>query len=103
MRDSQTFDSGLHLSQETFGESAIVRVSGPLQFPDAVSLHGHINRIIARRPLVVLVDLTNMVDVDSTGVAVLVGAGGDLKDAGIQVRSSRPTLRYVTVFPTPSV
>ena len=96
MRDSQTFDTGLQITHETFDESAIVHVSGPLQFPDAVALSRHMNRVIERRPPVVLFDLTHMTEVDSTGVAVLVGVGGDLKQAGIQVRvvASDPRIRH---------
>lgn len=86
MDKTDAFDSGLIVSQEVNDEWAIVHVTGPLTFPDAVTLTGVVASVLEQPPVVLLLDLTSVGEVDATGVAVLVGVGRDLKDAGKQVR-----------------
>jgi anti-anti-sigma factor len=96
MRSSQTYPGGLCVEHHLQDASATVRISGPLDFPDAVAVSKIMKHVIEQRPPVVLLDLTNIETVDATGVAVLVGIGGDLKEAGIQVRviASDPRIRH---------
>jgi anti-anti-sigma factor len=96
MHDTQTFDSGLQVAHHITDASSIVSVTGPLNFPDAVRVTGVMKHVIEHQPTLVLLDLTHIEDVDATGVAVLVGIGGDLKDAGIQVRiiAADPRIRH---------
>lgn len=96
MNGNQAYESGLQVTHEVLDESAIVSVSGPLQFPDAVGVTSVMKHVIEQQPDVVLLDLTHVGDVDATGVAVLIGMGGDLKTAGIQVRviASDPRIRH---------
>lgn len=110
MDDIHTFASGLTVEHQMLDTAVLVRLAGPLQFPDAVGATGVMKHVIEQRPLVVLLDLTHLEAVDATGVAVLVGIGGDLKNAGIQVRviASDPriehrlpyTLGLRKIFPT---
>lgn len=65
---------------------AFVQVDGPLTFPDAVTLSGVVRSLLAQPSQLLLLDLTGVGKIDATGVAVLVGVGGDLKDAGKEVR-----------------
>lgn len=96
MDGNQSFESGLQVAHQIRVESALVRVSGPLTFPDAVGVAGVMKHVIEQDPHLVLLDLTHIAQVDATGVAVLVGMGGDLKSAGIQVRviASDPRIRH---------
>jgi anti-anti-sigma factor len=96
MDDLKTFPGGLQVEHHVSGTSATVLIGGPLTFPDAVAVVGVIKHIIEQQPSLVLLDLTHMQKVDGTGVAVLVGIGGDLKDADIQVRvvAADPRIRH---------
>jgi anti-anti-sigma factor len=96
MRSSQIHPGGLHVEHHMSDASAMVRISGPLDFPDAVAVTGVLKHVIEQQPTVVLLDLTDLETVDDTGVAVLVGIGGDLKSAGIQVRviAADPRIRH---------
>ena len=96
MDDSKTFPGGLQVEHHVSDSSATVQIGGPLTFPDAVAVSGVIKHIIEQQPSVVLLDLTDMQDVDATGIAVLVGIGGDLKNADIQVRviATDPRIRH---------
>ena len=96
MHDSQTFLGGLQVAHDVSEASAIVRISGPLTFPDAVVVTGVIKHVIELHPPLVLLDLTDTQRVDATGIAVLVGVGGDLKNAGILVRviAADPRIRH---------
>jgi anti-anti-sigma factor len=96
MHDSQTLSGGLEVAHDVSDTSAIVRISGPLIFPDAVAVSGVVQHVIEQRPPLVLLDLTDMQGVDATGIAVLVGIGGDLKNAGILVRviAADPRIRH---------
>lgn len=76
----------LRVEHHVSDASATLRIEGPLTFPGAVDVFRVIRHVIEQQPPFVILDLTNMRDVDATGVAVLVGIGGDLKSAGIQVR-----------------
>lgn len=87
------FDSGLRVTHRVQKESAIVHVSGPLTFPDAVGLTGVIKSLIAEQIPLLLLDLTDIAEVDGTGLAVLIGVGGDLKNAAAQVRVIAPDPR----------
>lgn len=93
MDDTQTFDTGLQVEKQIRSDSAIVRVSGPMTFPAAVHVFGVIKQVIEQRPPVVMIDLSGLETVDATGIAVLVGIGGDLKTVGIQVRIVAPDPR----------
>lgn len=93
MRSSQTFPGGLHVEHRMHPTSATVRIGGCLKFPDAVAVAGVVRHVIEQRPPVVILDLTDVESVDGTGVAVLVGLGGDLKHSGIQVRVVTADLR----------
>lgn len=86
MDETQVSDSGLVITREITDEWAIVHVSGPLEFPDAVALTHVIKDLIEWSPQVLLLDLIEVGKIDATGVGVLVGVGGDLKDSGKQVR-----------------
>lgn len=96
MESSETYPGGLRVAHHLDAASAIVRISGPLEFPDAVAVSGVIRHVVEQQPPVVLLDLTEIERVDATGVAVLVGIGGDLKTAGIQVRvvAADPRIRH---------
>lgn len=96
MDDTKTFAGGLQVAHHVSEDSATVQIGGPLTFPDAVVVSGVIKHVIEQKPPVVLLDLTDMQGVDSTGIAVLVGIGGDLKDAEIQVRviAADPRIRH---------
>ncbi|MEP6817178.1 MAG: STAS domain-containing protein [Marmoricola sp.] len=96
MEDVLTFDSGPEVAYQIHEESATVSVSGPLKFPDAVGVSGVMKHVIEQLKPLVLLDLRDIEGVDATGVAVLVGIGGDLKSAGIQVRivASDPRIRH---------
>ncbi len=96
MERSQTHPGGLQVAHHLRATSATVRISGPLEFPDAVAVSGVIRHVIEQQPPVVLLDLTGIERVDATGVAVLVGIGGDLKAARIQVRvvAADPRIRH---------
>jgi anti-anti-sigma factor len=96
MEGNQTYPGGLQLAHHMHDTSAIVRISGPLVFPEAVSVSEGMKLVIEQQPPVVLLDLTDIERVDATGVAVLVAIGGDLKDAGIQVRvvAADPRIRH---------
>ena len=96
MDDSQSFPEGLQVSHQVSDTSATVRICGPLTFPDAVALSGVMKHVIEHQPPFVLLDLTDIGNVDATGIAVLVGVGGDLKSAGIQVRviAADPRIRH---------
>lgn len=84
--DIEALDGGLVVEHRLAGDTAVVRVGGPLTFPDAVAVSRVIKHVVERQPPVVILDLTDTHHVDATGIAVLVGIGGDLKHAGIQVR-----------------
>ena len=86
MHDTKTFPGGLHVEHHVTEDSAIVQIGGPLTFPDAVAVSGVVRHVIELQPSLVLLDITAMQRVDSTGVAVLVSIGISLKEAGIQVR-----------------
>jgi len=96
MDDSKAFPGGLQVDHHVSDTSATVQVGGPLTFPDAVAVLGVIKHVIEQQPSLVLLDLTDVQDVDSTGIAVLVGIGGDLKNADIQVRviAADPRIRH---------
>ena len=96
MDESQSFPGGLQISHQVSDTSATVRIGGPLTFPDAVAVTGVLKNVIETQPPLVLLDLTDIETVDATGIAVLVGAGGDLKSAGIQVRviAADPRIRH---------
>lgn len=96
MHDTKTFPGGLQVEHHVSENSATVQIGGPLTFPDAVAVSGVIKHIIEQQPPLVLLDLTDMQDVDATGIAVLIGIGGDLKDADIQVRviATDPRIRH---------
>lgn len=83
---TQAFDSGLVITHEVTESWAIVHVDGPLTFPDAVALSHVIKDLVERSPDLLFLDLIEVGKIDATGVGVLVGAGGDLKDSGKQVR-----------------
>lgn len=96
MDDTKTFPGGLQVEHHVSESSATVQIGGPLTFPDAVAVSGVIKHVIEQQPSLVLLDLTSMQNVDATGIAVLVGVGGDLKDADIQVRviAADPRIRH---------
>lgn len=96
MDKSLSFPGGLQVSHRVSDTCATVRIGGPLTFPDAVAVSGVIKHVIEHQPPLVLLDLTDIENVDATGIAVLVGVGGDLKGAGIQVRvvASDPRIRH---------
>jgi len=96
MKNQQILAPGLQVRQRVGKDRAIISVGGPLKFPDAVHLTAAIKQVIKQHPPVVLLDLTHLEGVDATGVAVLVGIGGDLKTAGIQARiiASDPLIRH---------
>jgi anti-anti-sigma factor len=96
MDDTKTFPGGLHVEHHMSDASAMVQIGGPLTFPDAVAVSGVVKHVIEHHPPVVLLDLTELQHVDATGVAVLVGIGGDLKKAQIQVRviAADPRIRH---------
>jgi anti-anti-sigma factor len=96
MRSSETHPGGLQVEHHVHDTSATVRISGPLAFPEAVTVSKVMKQVIEQRPHVVLLDLTDLESVDATGVAVLVGIGGDMKKAGIQVRviAADPRIRH---------
>lgn len=96
MDDTQVFNSGLEVERHLSNDAAMVRICGTLTFPDAVGATEVMKHVIEQHPPVVLLDLTDLTTVDATGLAVLVGMGGDLKNAGIQVRvvASDPRLRH---------
>jgi len=96
MHDVKTFPGGLQVEHHVSDSSATVQIGGPLTFPDAVAVSGVIKHIIELGPSVVLLDLTDMQAVDGTGIAVLVGIGGDLKNADVQVRviAADPRIRH---------
>jgi anti-anti-sigma factor len=96
MDDVTTFPGGLRVEHHVSDDSATVTIGGPLDFPDAVAVSGIIKHIIEYQPSQVLLDLTDMEHVDGTGIAVLVGIGGDLKNADIQVSviAADPRIRH---------
>jgi anti-anti-sigma factor len=96
MDDVKTFPGGLQVEHHVSESSTTVQIGGPLTFPDAVAVSGVIKHVIELGPSVVLLDLTDMQEVDGTGIAVLVGIGGDLKNAGVQVRviAADPRIRH---------
>lgn len=96
MDDSKTFPRGLQVEHHVSENSATVQIGGPLTFPEAVAVSGVVKHIIEQRPRVVLLDLTDMQEVDATGIAVLVGIGGDLENADIEVRiiAADPRIRH---------
>lgn len=96
MDDTKTFPGGLQVEHHVSETSATVQIGGPLTFPDAVAVSGVVRHIIEQQPPLVLLDLTDMQTVDATGVAVLIGIGGDLKHADIQVRviAADPRIRH---------
>lgn len=96
MTEQKCLDTALQVTHRVAQDRAVVSVSGPLKFPDAVNLSAVIKQVIEEHPPVALLDLTSLDGVDATGVAVLVGIGGDLKTAGIQVRiiASDPRIRH---------
>jgi anti-anti-sigma factor len=96
VHSSQDFATGLHVAHELFGATATIRIGGPLTFPDAVAATGVVKHVVEQSPSLVLLDLTEVAHVDATGVAVLVGIGGDLKQAGIEVRvvAADPRIRH---------
>ncbi len=96
MHDTKTFPGGLQVEHHVSENSTTVQIGGPLNFPDAVAVSGVIKHIIEQQPSLVLLDLTDMQNVDATGIAVLIGIGGDLKDADIQVRviAADPRIRH---------
>jgi anti-anti-sigma factor len=96
MDDNKTFPGGLQVEHHVSDSSATVQIGGPLTFPEAVAVTGVIKHVIEQQPSLVLLDLTGMQNVDATGIAVLVGIGGDLKNADIQVRviAADPGIRH---------
>lgn len=94
--DLETFPGGLRVGHHASDDTATVVIGGPLTFPDAVAVTRVIKHVMERQPSVVLLDLTDMQHVDGTGIAVLVGIGGDLKNADIQVRvvAADPRIRH---------
>ena len=96
MDDTKTFAGGLQVEHHVSDDAATVQIRGPLIFPEAVAVSRVIKHVIELHPSVVLLNLTDMHKVDATGIAVLVGVGGDLKTANIQVRvvAADPGIRH---------
>jgi anti-anti-sigma factor len=96
MEDSHISPGDPQVSYQVSDTYATVRIGGPLVFPGAVAVSRAVKQVIEQQPPLVLLDLTGIENVDATGVAVLVGVGGDLKSAGIQVRviAADPRIRH---------
>jgi len=79
--------AGLHIEHDRTEDALIVRVSGALRFPAAVELTRSVESLLDQGATeVTVLDLSQLTDVDHTGIAVLVAVGRDLKAAGSQVR-----------------
>jgi anti-anti-sigma factor len=64
---------------------AVIDVSGPLQWPDAAQLADSVQSLRGRMTSVVL-DVTAVTSIDSTGIAVLASVAAQLQHDGIEVR-----------------
>ena len=77
-------------TQATAGTDwTVVPLSGDIDLASAPTLRARLNELSERRPTRVILDVTNLDFIDSTGLGVLVGAlrrvrndGGDLRVAG---------------------
>jgi anti-anti-sigma factor len=78
---------GLDIEIGETESATIVRVSGALRFPAAVQLTRAAKDLFEQGVSeVTVLDLSDLDDMDHTGIAVLVGVGRDLKAEGSQVR-----------------
>ena len=85
--DQNVASAGLHIEHDRAEGALIVRVSGALRFPAAVELTRAVESLLGQGVTeVTVLDLSQLTDVDHTGIAVLVAVGRDLKAAGSQVR-----------------
>lgn len=85
--DQNVASAGLHIEHDRAEGALIVRVSGALRFPAAVQLTRAVESLLDQGVSeVTVLDLSQLTDVDHTGIAVLVAVGRDLKAAGSQVR-----------------
>jgi anti-sigma B factor antagonist len=73
---------------DTSGETAILRISGEIDISTAPQLRDHLRQLDTGR---VVVDLSAMTFIDSTGLGVLVGALKRLRDKGGDLVLRAPT------------
>ena len=79
--------AGLRVENDRVEGALIVRVSGALRYPGAVELTHAIEALLEHAVSdVTVLDLSDLTEIDHTGIAMLVAVGRDLKAAGSQVR-----------------
>ena len=94
-------EPGLRVSfepaSERAGSGAMVRVAGEVDIQTSPVLHEHLTRVLDEGHTSIVVDLTDVSFLDSTGLSVLIaglkrcqGSGGDLR-----VASPQPNVRRV--------
>ena len=75
----------------------VLRACGEIDVASAPEFHASLGELIGREVAVVIVDLSEVTFIDSTGLGVLVGAEKEIRGAGrdLRVVVTRPQIRRV--------
>jgi anti-sigma B factor antagonist len=73
--------------------AAVVSVSGDLDISNAASLQAAVAAVTAQSPERLIFDLSDLRFMDSAGIAVLIGAAGEV--SAVQLRGPSPVVRRV--------
>ena len=88
--------TGFHVGANRSDDVSLLRLRGELDMATAVDLRRALAAAISLAPLVLIVDVSELTFIDSTGIGVLVGSSRKARDAGCSfvVRSpSRSVLK----------
>ncbi|CAN5346416.1 anti-sigma factor antagonist BldG [soil metagenome] len=79
-------------------ERLVVRVSGEVTAASSAELRQAVQELSARKPQAIVLDLTDMPFIDTSGLGVLVGLRSHLKRQGTALSVENPQARVLQVF-----
>lgn len=88
----------LAISTSTDQGNAVVSVTGEVDVSNAAELRAALDACLSESPAEVVVDLSGVPYIDSTGIGVLVGAAHRAAEAGARITVARPQRNVLRVL-----
>ncbi len=88
----------VRVSSEQSGDAAVVRVEGELDLHTAPTLQAEIDSALEAKPTLVVIDLSGVDFMDSTGLSVVVATVAAMREHGGEVRVVTGAEKITKVF-----
>lgn len=88
----------LQVSSEAVGEATVVHAAGELDLHTAPSLQAEVDEVLAGNPPLIVVDLSRVTFMDSTGLSVIVATVAAMRAHEGQVRVVTAKKKVAKVF-----